>query len=153
MSGVVQHGGPGLTAILLVALAIGGCARKPDPVLVPASGVVTLDGTPLAHVLVRFSPAERGISAAWISEGTTDDLGHYELVSPMGPGAVVGTHRVTVSEGGVPDEIRDDQGKVAAWLGKLAGRPLPGRYGTIATSPLEVSVGPSDGTLDLHLAR
>ena len=153
MSGLWQHNASGLTAILLVAVLVGGCARKPDPVLVPASGVVTLDGKPLAHALVRFSPTERGISAAWISEGTTDDLGRYELVSPMGPGAVLGTHRVTVSEGGVPDEIRDDQGKVAAWLGKLAGRPLPGRYGTIATSPLEVAVGPSDGTLDLHLAR
>ena len=153
MSGLWQHRASGLTAILLVAVLVGGCARKPDPVLVPASGVVTLDGKPLAHVLVRFTPTERGLSAAWISEGTTDDLGRYELVSPMGPGAVVGTHRVTVSEGGVPDEIRDDQGKVAAWLGKLVGRPLPGRYGTIATSPLEVAVGPSVGTLDLVLAR
>jgi len=153
VSGLWQHRVPGLTAILLAAVLVGGCARKPDPVLVPASGVVTLDGKPLAHVLVRFTPTERGLSAAWISEGTTDDLGRYELVSPMGPGAVVGTHRVTVSEGGVPDEIRDDQGKVAAWLGKLVGRPLPGRYGTIATSPLEVAVGPSVGTLDLVLAR
>ena len=153
MSGLSNHPGPGLTAIVLFAVVIGGCARKPDPVLVPASGVVTLDGKPLAHGLVRFSPTERGISAAWISEATTDDLGRYELVSPMGPGAVVGTHRVTVSEGGVPDEIRDDQGKVAAWLGKLAGRPLPGRYGTIATSPLEVAVGPSGAGVDLDLAR
>ena len=153
MRGLRQHRVPGLTAILLAAVLVGGCARKPDPVLVPASGVVTLDGKPLGHVLVRFSPTERGISAAWISEGTTDNEGRYELLSPMGPGAVTGTHRVTVSEGGVPEEIRDDQGKVAAWLGKLAGRPLPGRYGTIATSPLEVAVGPSVGTLDLVLAR
>jgi len=153
VSGLSNHPGPGLTAILLVAVLVGGCARKPDPVLVPASGVVTLDGKPLGHVLVRFSPAERGLSAAWISEGTTDNEGRYELVSPMGPGAVTGTHRVTVSEGGVPDEIRDDQGKVAAWLGKLAGRPLPGRYGTIATSPLEVAVGPSGAGVDLDLAR
>ena len=153
MSGLSNHPGPGLTAIVLFAVVIGGCARKPDPVLVPASGVVTLDGKPLAHGLVRFSPTERGISAAWISEGTTDDEGRYELVAPMGPGAVAGTHRVTVSEGGVPDEIRDDQGKVAAWLGKLAGRPLPGRYGTIATSPLEVTVGPSGAGVDLDLAR
>lgn len=153
MSGPSNHPGPGLTAIVLLAVVIGGCARKPDPVLVPASGVVKLDGKPLGHALVRFSPTERGISAAWISEGTTDDLGRYELVSPMGPGAVVGTHRVTVSEGGVPDEIRDDQGKVAAWLGKLAGRPLPGRYGTIATSPLEVAVGASGVGVDLDLAR
>jgi len=153
VSGLWQHRVPGLTAILLVAVLVGGCARKPDPVLVPASGVVTLDGKPLGHVLVRFSPAERGLSAAWISEGTTDNEGRYELGSPMGPGAVTGTHRVTVSEGGVPDEIRDDQGKVAAWLGKLAGRPLPGRYGTIATSPLEVTVGPSGAGVDLDLAR
>jgi len=153
LSGLSNHPGPGLTAIVLLAVVIGGCARKPDPVLVPASGVVTLDGKPLAHGLVRFSPTERGISAAWISEGTTDDEGRYELVAPMGPGAVAGTHRVTVSEGGVPDEIRDDQGKVAAWLGKLAGRPLPGRYGTIATSPLEVTVGPSGAGVDLDLAR
>lgn len=153
MSGLPKHRGPRLTAIMLVAVAIGGCARKPDPSLVPASGVVTLDGRPLAHVLVRFTPAERGISAAWISEGTTDGEGRYELVSPMGPGAVAGAHRVTVSEGGVPDEIRDDQGKVAAWLGKLDGRPLPGRYGTIATSPLEVAVEPTGAAIDLSLSR
>ena len=151
MSRSVARRFAGLPLVLLILAVAVGCTRRPDPVLAPVTGIVSLDGMPLEHVLVRFLPAERGISADWISEATTDEKGRYELTSPRGPGAVVGRHRVTVSEGGVPDEIRDDQGKVAAWLGKLKGRPVPQRYGTTATSPLEIDVeaGGSEKTLEL----
>lgn len=143
----------GLVVAAIVVSAAFGCGRKPDPVLAPASGVVRLGGKPLPSALVRFMPAERGIGAEWISEGTTDAEGRYTLACVRGPGAVVGKHRVTVSEGGVPEELRDDQGKVGAWLSGLSGRPIPDRYGTAATSPLEVTVGPEGAGLDLDLDR
>lgn len=137
----------------LLACVTVGCARRPDPVLAPVAGSVTRDGKPLANVLVRFAPAARGIPAEWISEGTTDAAGRYALECAKGAGAVVGKHLVTVSEGSVPDDIRDDQGKVAAWLGKLSGRPLPERYATAATSPLEADVAEGGGDHDFDLAR
>ena len=145
---------PARVVLLAIVVALAcGCGRKPDPLLAPASGVVRLGGKPLESALVRFMPAERGIAAEWISEGTTDMEGRYTLACVRGPGAVVGKHRVTVSEGGVPGELRDDQGKVGAWLSSLSGRSIPDRYGTAATSPLEVTVGPEGAGLDLDLDR
>ena len=130
-----------------------GCARKPDPSLAPTSGTVTLGGKPLPGVLVRFTPSERGINAEWISEDIADDAGRFELTSPRGSGAVVGRHRVTVSEGTVPDDVREDQAKVAAWMAKLSGRPLPEIYGTTATSPLEATVEASGSVITIELNR
>jgi hypothetical protein len=46
---------------------------------------------------------------------------------------------------------REDE--IQEMLGKLGGRPPPGGYGTIATSPLVVAVGPSGAGVDLDLAR
>lgn len=139
--------------ILLALTLLGGCGWKRDPVLAPASGTVTNAGKPLAHVLVRFMPAERGIPPEWLSEATTDDTGRFVLVTSRGPGAVVGKHRVTVSEGAVPDEIRDDQARVSEWLRSLAGRPIPDRFGTSATSPLEATVEEGGSSIDFDLSR
>jgi len=137
----------------LALTLLGGCGWKRDPVLAPASGTVTHAGKPLAHVLVRFMPAERGIAPEWISEGTTDQMGRFVLVSARGPGAVVGKHRVTVSEGPVPDDIREDQARVTDWLRTLDGRPLPERFGTSATSPLEATVDEGGSSIDFELSR
>lgn len=138
---------------LVVLTLLGGCGWKRDPVLAPASGTVTNAGRPLAHVLVRFLPAERGIAPDWISEATTDAMGRFTLATSRGPGAVVGKHLVTVSEGPVPDDLREDQARVTDWLRALEGRPLPDRFGTSATSPLEATVNEGGSSIDFDLSR
>lgn len=85
-----------------LALAAGCQRHDPNlPRLVPASGRVTLHGNPLPGALVTFIPTgtTRGSSA----EGRTDPTGRYQLMSKHGPGAAVGTYRVTIQKLVLPD--------------------------------------------------
>jgi hypothetical protein len=79
------------------SLASAGCAQS----IVPVSGVVTLDGKPLAGAIVNFQPApepavlEPGVASA----GTTDASGRFTLtqIYPEATGARIGRHRVSVT--------------------------------------------------------
>ncbi|MCA9101532.1 MAG: hypothetical protein KDA63_10295 [Planctomycetales bacterium] len=94
------------------ALSLVGCADKPYE-LAPVSGVVTLNDQPLVNASVNFQPVAAGTSAAPGpgSFGRTDDRGRFQLrtVDLDAEGAVVGTHRVTVSTPSSNTEIRDDR--------------------------------------------
>lgn len=73
----------------------GGSGVKVD--LVPVSGVVTLDGEPLANASVLFSPT--GQSQAQPSHAITDDSGNYSLAYADGrPGCATGFHVVVISK-------------------------------------------------------
>ena len=92
-----------LFMILLVATA-AGCGPS-RPALLPAEGVVTLDGKPLAEASVIFQPTAGGRPAA----GVTDADGRFKVgtFSPR-DGAMPGTHIVTIarSEGTSPSDTR-----------------------------------------------
>ena len=79
----------------LIFLVGVSCRSQPDdqPELAKVTGIVTLDGRPLAGVLVQFTPQDgRG------SQGMTNQEGQYELgyVSDT-KGAKIGSHRVKIS--------------------------------------------------------
>ena len=81
----------------LVAVAAGCGGEK----LAPVSGVVTLDGAPLADASVTFQPvAQGGIDAGSGSYAKTDAEGRYTLRTVTGDrrGAVVGKHVVRISQ-------------------------------------------------------
>jgi hypothetical protein len=82
---------------LVPALGCGQAAAK----IVPVSGVVTLNGKPLANATVTFAPVapEGEINAAGDSSiGKTNANGEYTLTTSRGaPGAVVAKHRVRVT--------------------------------------------------------
>jgi hypothetical protein len=63
------------TTCVITSLAILGCSPSHQPPLGHVSGIVTLDGEPLANATVRFTPAGPGRT----SEGTSDTEGRYEL--------------------------------------------------------------------------
>jgi hypothetical protein len=79
-------------AILVVAVATGGCwGRKSN--VASVTGVVTLDGKPVARATVGFQP--RSGRPAY---GGTDEQGHYKLFYDFrSAGAVVGTCDVTIT--------------------------------------------------------
>jgi hypothetical protein len=93
----------GPVIILLVATAAGcGPAR---PALLPAEGVVTLDGKPLAEASVIFQPTAGGRPAT----GVTDAEGRFKVGTfSQRDGALPGTHVVTIarSEGTSPSDTR-----------------------------------------------
>ena len=95
------------TRLLLSALAcimLVGCSRGDRPPLAPVSGVVTLNGKPLAGVKVVFQP-----QTGHASMGITDQNGRYELIYIRDvKGAMLGKHRVEISkqsEEGAPDQL------------------------------------------------
>ena len=82
------------TAIAITALAILGCSPSQQPPLGRVSGIVTLDGLPLANATVRFTPAGPGRT----SEGITDAEGRYALRYLRDiPGANVDRHTVRIT--------------------------------------------------------
>jgi hypothetical protein len=87
------------------ATAVGcGAGTK----VAPVSGVVTLDGKPLANAHVAFQPRATGgtMNAGTGSYAVTDADGAYKLLmADTGkPGAVVGRHRVEINIRGETDD-------------------------------------------------
>ena len=87
----------------LLVLLVSGCGGDRPP-LGAVSGVVTLNGLPLAGACVVFEPVEPGRA----SMGWTDDKGEYRLVYIRDEeGAKVGSHNVRITtanpEAGKPE--------------------------------------------------
>ncbi len=82
-------------------LGIGsGCERSDNYGLAPISGLIKIDGQPVAKINVTFNPTskdEEGNPGPF-SFGVTDENGQYTLMTNKGePGAVVGPHKVAIS--------------------------------------------------------
>lgn len=92
-----SFGAWGVLLLGLTAFAAGCGKNSGGPALTPVTGVVMLDGKPLADAKLTFyltGPAVPGFSA---SVGTTDETGKYQLTSRGKPGAVAGVFKVTIS--------------------------------------------------------
>ena len=84
--------------LLAVLLFAAGCGGERYPVA-PVSGIVTLDGMPLAEARIGFEPRRQGDNpnAGPGSYAKTDAQGRYELQTLDGQtGAVVTTHDVWI---------------------------------------------------------
>jgi len=84
--------------LALGCLLLAGCGVSKVPT-VPVSGVVMLDGQPVANVVVTFQPVAGAPNDDHLrpgSYGTTDSDGSYELRTDDKSGAVVGEHIVTL---------------------------------------------------------
>lgn len=120
-----------------VAVTITACGRGPN--IAPVSGLVTLDGKPVAGAAVLFMPVEGGVPA----RAATKDDGSFALTTfEEKDGALVGRHRVAVSK----VETTGATAGADGLSGKLDGRRMratsvtPERYGAPATSGLEATV-------------
>lgn len=83
----------GYLVFFIACLLLMGCSGAGDrPDLGEVSGIVTLDGQPLAHASISF--IQEGFRP---SIGQTDDQGRYELTYIRDiKGAAVGTHMVKI---------------------------------------------------------
>src|SRR6476646_1310466 len=82
-------------------VALAGCDQGLP--VVPASGVVLLDGAPLANVSIMTQPiATNTRNPGPGSFGRTDAEGRFdlELVKPAIRGAIIGEHRVMIAQVG-----------------------------------------------------
>ncbi len=140
-------------ASCVIALACVGCADSGPP-LGTVSGIVTMDGKPLANALVTFTPEAGGRG----STGKTDASGNYELAFIDGKGALIGTHKVsvtTIKEAAAAVAMSSDspeyanQGSSADYDNATTKEPIPEKYNTKTELTFDVAAG--SNTYDIPL--
>lgn len=134
-----------LPALAAGLFALAGCGSGGK--YVPVSGTVTLDGKPLAGVMVLFQPVG-GDAGGVGSTARTDAAGWFTLEASTATatsGAFVGKHTVRIAT--VPPKgssVADDSDAAAA-KGKKAFRdPVPEKYNTATTLTFDVPPGGTD---------
>ena len=150
-----------LVATLCCAL-VGGCSKARLEGLVPAEGVVTLNGEPVEGATVMFAPKKIDPSRPRGSaQALTDAAGKFKLTTlDPGDGVFPGDYYVTVTkdrvEGGMSlDEVKrrrenPDSADEPAPEQTLV-RELPDQYADINSSGLDQTI-PAEGNKNLELA-
>lgn len=147
-----------LRLVLLLLPLAGGCAPTPPP-MTPVEGVVLLDGEPLPSALVEFAPDLEQFGAEMNSSGITDEKGQFQLTCLLKsePGAVIGKHRVVVTDAPPPAGARGPsqtaQQKMREYQKSLKNRPIPKVYSAIGSTPLTVEVTADQKVYTLKLTR
>ena len=120
--------------LLLGLVLILGCGESK---YAPVSGTVTMDGDPLADVLVTFQPAGDTMNPGPGSSGRTNEKGEYTLkvIGENQQGAVIGMHTVQIQHMGA--------GKASA---KIA---IPPKYSALTDLKYEVKRGSNTANFDL----
>ncbi|WP_254053624.1 carboxypeptidase-like regulatory domain-containing protein [Singulisphaera sp. GP187] len=124
---------------------VEGTADGPDfSNLVPVSGVVTLNGEPLAGAVVTFLPPQWSPGI-----GETDAKGEYSLSSSGRPGLAPGEYKVAISlllsAEGEPQGL-GPRSSLAQPPGMLTAKEmLPREYADLGTSKLIAKVNPKGG--------
>ncbi len=113
----------------VLTLAFVGCVDDGLPDLGDVTGVVTLDGEPLAYAQVFFNP-ESGAGRTAMAK--TDESGHYKLLyNRSSSGAQLGPQSVTISKLAFDPQNENDSGREV----------LPARYLKPGTLTAEVKAG------------
>jgi hypothetical protein len=85
------------TRLLWLAFALlvaAGCGTE-NPALVPVTGIVTMEGQPVAEVIVTFTPTGETLGNGAL--GGTDTEGHFTLMDVRGGvGAHAGEYKVSL---------------------------------------------------------
>jgi len=105
-------------SLTVVSLMVLGCAEDGPPIG-KVTGTVTLDGQPLENAIVSFVPKAGGRA----SVGTTNAQGKYQLSYVERVGALIGSHKVSITsppkvESIDMSEIRSDDPRYAELMAK-----------------------------------
>lgn len=143
------RGVAGLAWIAACALVVG-CDGDDGPKVYKSSGVVTLDGEPLANVNVLFQSSGGKPAIA-----TTDDEGKFQLGTfKPSDGALPGVHKVAVTENSDTPPPMPGTPEYAAAARKPPA--FPRRYMAVDASGLEFEVtpeGPNEFAVELKSGR
>jgi hypothetical protein len=127
-----------LSLILVIVTGTLGCGgSKDDPKLGQVSGVVTLDGAPVANAAILFQPPQGRPST-----GKTDANGRYELTySIHSKGALLGHHTVTITDSDDDDDSSGARSKTK----------IPSIYSS-KSSPLSAEINPGENEVNFTLS-
>ena len=138
------------------------------PPLVRVRGTATLNGRPLAGKHIQFEPVEGtpGLGGG----ANTDAAGHYDVIAIRGGATVdmmgipAGRYKVTVTEPVFPIDLemkvqgqsRDADVAIGPPTDSPRANqkkiPIPEKYTTIESTPLEIDVSSVAETIDLNLS-
>lgn len=144
------------SALLLVcALMLPACGPKNNLKIEKVSGVVTLDGEPLADAFVYFTPVGDGAPAF----GQTDATGAYTLQTASGSvgGTTAGnykvhfSHEIVIKPEEVVTKINEDGDEVEVIEEGVTENDLPAKYGDPETSGCTAEVVKGKNTFDFNL--
>jgi len=119
---------------LLAITTTSGCGGRSLPKTVPAEGVVTLDGNPVADATLTFISE----SHIYHSTGNTNAEGKFAMRAfPEKTGAVPGSYKVEISKSvqGTASSTNPDEPVTLNLRNEL-----PGKYASMVTSGLTASV-------------
>ena len=138
--GVLRQG----SWLMCLGMAVGclaGCGGADDGFAYqPVSGVVTVDGEPVAGLTVSFAPQTAALESGRPSVATTDEEGRYVAKTLDGVvGAAVGEHLVSITAERLDPETQE----------VLQPETIPARYNR--RTGLRLSV-PSGGTQEANFA-
>lgn len=129
----------GVCSVLLpLALLIltTGCTGDNYPSMYPVSGVITMDGKPLANAQLGFVPVtDDGEGFSGVGAAESDEQGRFEVYFAEYTGLPEGSYRVTVE---LPyfDDADDEGGEGSEQVTMM----IPSQYETEDTTPLQIQV-------------
>ena len=139
-----------------LAVWLMGCGKPGQIELYSTTGVVTLDGDPIANASVVFIPAADATSAK-TAVGLTDEDGRFTVYTDGRRGACEATYTVTIF-------AQEDVGDTGAAFAKLSSEPgkfhtllkrpkllVPEKYTKAAQSGLSFDVEPCQNDFDIEL--
>lgn len=126
-------------AVVGCLVFVSGCGGGDN--LLPVSGKVVCDGTPLTEGSVRFVPdGTKGNTSKLEPAGTIGGGGSYSLLTDGKSGAPAGWYKVSVASGVIPDSSKPN----------VSGAKFAAKYSNPETSGLSVEVKPG-GSYDLKV--
>lgn len=131
-------------AIALVALSVvPGCGDSDSSVtIVPISGKVTFEGTPVKGGSIAFANDEGGM----IFRADFGSDGSYALLSQHGTGIPPGNYKVSIAPPTPSDEPDPENDPVAQ-----ESEDIPKKYRDFSTSGLTADVKEGGGTFDFDM--
>jgi hypothetical protein len=135
----------------IVLLGAAGCGGPADT-LYPVTGKITFDDEPFVRqtTTVLLKPVEPREGETEHSVGKIDFEGNYEVFTGKRKGAPPGRYKVLVSAHDEASDLKKQRSKRPS-----PNSLLPGKYGSVETTDLEIEVveNPAPGAYDLSLKK
>ena len=141
-----------LLSLCFVVLLSSGCNKKRMKGLVPAQGVVTLNGEPVAGAMIMFTPVQIGTEAVAAST-TTDEKGAFKMTGDYNVTVVKDEFQggLTLEQARVNSQNPDEARKQGSVEEATVIHYLPVKYADMNTTDLKVSI-PAGGQKNLEIA-
>ncbi len=124
---------PQFALAFAVLMFLTGCGAEEATPVVAAKGIVKINGTPAANIMVRFVPEGKQETGLISSTGVSDAEGRFQLVASDGrEGALPGPGKILLTD---TEEERPAQGEVSTKVPRL----LP-EHGVLGAGSLAVTV-------------